>query len=73
MNISDPSQFEGNVFVNGHDFIAYAFFPRSNDSVYLLTSRCTEAELTKEESLEQVRKGMEKAIDELNKTYGRKS
>ena len=69
----ESSQFENEVFVNGDNFIAHSFKPLNNNAVYLLTCRCEHPSLTKEESLIQVRKGMEKATDKLNEIYSKKS
>lgn len=67
----EPSIFENDVFLSGSSYIAYSFNPLNNKAVYLLTCRCAQPSLTKEESFKQIERGMEKAFEKLNELYNK--
>ena len=54
------------VFKQHHEYITFAMHPKDNDSIYLVTCCCSHQELSQDEALELIKKGMSQAVDELN-------
>jgi hypothetical protein len=72
-HLSESVSFENDVFINGDRYVTFSFNPLSNNEVYLVTCRCEQTDLTKEESLEQLELGMKKAFEKLNELYKKQS
>lgn len=65
----EPSIFENGIFFSGSAYIAYFFHHPIDTAVYLLTCKCIQPSLTKEESFKQIERGIKKAIEKLNELY----
>ncbi len=65
--VESSMQLKDGVYTNGHDYIAYSIYPRSNTSVFLLTAKCSDPDLGYDASLVQLCKAMSRAIEYMNK------
>ena len=64
--ISCDMKNDQNIFDDGSKYLAYSFYPKSSTSSFLLTCRCSQSDLSKQESHEWIAKGMKAAIKKLN-------
>jgi hypothetical protein len=55
-----------NIFKKGDCYITFSMVPKSNESINLITCRCEHPELSQNEAVELVKKGMEMAFNKLN-------
>ena len=57
---------DGSIFKDGDCYITFSMLPKSNTSINLVTCRCEQSELSHEEAVELVKKGMDLAFGKLN-------
>ena len=62
-NADDNMQLKDGIYTNGHDYIAYSMYPRSKNSIFLITARCSDYQLDYNASLVQISKAMDKAVE----------
>lgn len=57
---------EERVFEKNGEYIAFAMHPRDSTSNFLITCRCSQPDLSREQALEKIKQGMQQAY---NKAY----
>jgi hypothetical protein len=57
---------DAKVFKNGDCYITFSMLPKNNTSINLVTCRCEQSELSHEQAIELVKKGMDLAFAKLN-------